>query len=337
MLRSVGFSVLLGLLTLGLGSIAASFPDPLSLSGTVLIHDPSLVQRQSDGKYYLFTTHNHGGILTATNLAGPWTSVGSILSSDSTINLPGRDDIWAPDVSFHNGQYYAYYAVSTFGSQASGIGLATSSSLDPGTWTDHGQVFASKSGDPYNAIDPNVVIDEKGSPVLTFGKFPWAFPSDIYQVNLGSNFQTVSGSATQVSFNSTNPQPEEGAFVWKHGNFYYLFFSSGLCCGFDANALPPAGNEYKVFVGRSSSAHGPFLDKSGRDLRQTGGTLVLASHGNVYAPGGQSIFTDSKSGKDVFVYHYVPVKSAKPYSDEFATLGLNAIDWSSGWPVLMSL
>ena len=88
-----------------------------------------------------------------------------------TLNdLAGRDDIWAPDVSFHNGQYYAYYAVSTFGSQNSAIGLATSSSMDPGTWTDHGQVFASTTGNAYNAIDPNLVIDEHGSPVLTFGE-----------------------------------------------------------------------------------------------------------------------------------------------------------------------
>lgn len=84
-----------------------------------------------------------------------------------------------------------------------------------------------------------------------------------------------------------------------------------------------------MFVGRSTSAHGPFLDKSGKDLRSTGGTLVLASHGNVYAPGGQAVFTDSKSGKDIFVYHYIPVSSPVPYSDAYASLGLNAIDWSS--------
>lgn len=84
-----------------------------------------------------------------------------------------------------------------------------------------------------------------------------------------------------------------------------------------------------MFVGRSKSAHGPFLDKYGKDLRSTGGTLVLASHGNVYAPGGQAIFTDSKSGKDIFVYHYIPVNSPVPYSDTYASLGLNAIDWSS--------
>ena len=70
--------------------------------------------------------------------------------------------------------------------------------------------------------------------------------SDLYQVDLTSNFESTTGSTKQVAFNSTSPQPEEGSFVWKHGSYYYLFFSSGLCCGFNASALPPAGNEYKV-------------------------------------------------------------------------------------------
>jgi arabinan endo-1,5-alpha-L-arabinosidase len=64
-------------------------------------------------------------------------------------------------------------------------------------------------------------------------------------------------------------------------------------------------------------------------MRETGGTLVLGSHGNIYAPGGQVIFTDKKTNKDVFVYHYVPVDSPSPFNDEFSSLGLNGIDWSS--------
>jgi arabinan endo-1,5-alpha-L-arabinosidase len=89
-------------------------------------------------------------------------------------------------------------------------------------------------------------------------------------------------------------------------------------------------------------------------MRETGGTLVLGSHGNIYAPGGQVIFTDKKTKKDVFVYHYVPVDSPSPFNDSFSSLGLNGIDWSSvscfkslvrclrlinikGWPVLTAL
>ncbi|EMD39838.1 glycoside hydrolase family 43 protein [Gelatoporia subvermispora B] len=317
----------------------ANFPDPLPLEGDFFfVHDPSLVQRRSDGKYFLFTTHDKGGIITADNLAGPWTVVGSILPNNSSIQLAGRDDIWAPDVSLHGDTYYAYYAVSTFGSQVSAIGLATSTSMDPGTWTDHGQVFQSTTGDAYNAIDPNLAIDDNGQTVLTFGEFSME-ASDIFQVNIANDFFTVDSNPRQVSFNSTPPQPEEGAFLWKHGDFYYLFFSSGTCCGFDASALPPPGDEYKVFVGRSISAHGPFLDANGIDLRSSGGTLVLASHGNIYAPGGQGIFVDRSTGseREVFVYHYVPVDSPEPYSDTFASLGLNGLDWTSGWPVLTEL
>ncbi|KAI0632307.1 endo-1,5-alpha-L-arabinosidase [Trametes polyzona] len=323
---------------LSLGSLAAplapAFPDPLPLKGDhVYVHDPSLIQRQSDGKYFLFTSHDKAGIITADDLAGPWTEIGSILPDGSSIDLPGKDDIWAPDVSFHNGQYIAYYAVSTSGSRDSGIGLATSPTMEPGTWTDQGLVFRTHEGDQYNAIDPSLIIDENGAPLLTWGSY-W---NDIHQFNLGSDFKTVQGDPVQVAFNSTPPSPVEGAFVWKHGDFYYLFTSSGQCCSFDPNNLPPAGNEYKVFVGRSSSAHGPFLDQAGVDMRNNGGTLVLASHGDVFASGGEGIFTDSKSGKDIFVYHYLHSQGAIAYKEANSSLGLNAIDWSSGWPVLTSI
>jgi hypothetical protein len=48
-----------------------TFPDPLPIQGpSFFVHDPSLVQRQSDGKYFLFTTYNKGGIITADELKG---------------------------------------------------------------------------------------------------------------------------------------------------------------------------------------------------------------------------------------------------------------------------
>ncbi|KAL1950447.1 hypothetical protein VTO73DRAFT_5571 [Trametes versicolor] len=332
------YTLCASLATLSLSSVASplatTFPDPLALSGAhVYVHDPSLIQRESDGKYFLFTSHDKAGIITADNLAGPWTEIGSVLPDGSAINLPGNDDIWAPDVSFHNGVYYAYYAVSVSGSMDSGIGLATSTSMDPGTWTDQGQVFATKTGDPYNAIDPTLTIDENGTPLLTWGSY-WG---DIYQFNLGNDFKTVATDPVQVAHNSTAPSPVEGSFVWKNGDFFYLFTSSGQCCSFDPNNLPPAGNEYKVFVGRSASAHGPFVDQAGVDMRNNGGTLVLASHGDVFAPGGEGIFTDSKSGKDIFVYHYLHSQGSIAYVEANSSLGLNAIDWTSGWPVLTSI
>ena len=38
-----------------------------------------------------------------------------------------------------------------------------------GSWTDHGEVFSSKKGDNYNAIDANV-IQADGKLLFTFGE-----------------------------------------------------------------------------------------------------------------------------------------------------------------------
>ena len=90
-----------------------------------------------------------------------------------------------------------------------------------------------------------------------------------------------------------------------------------------------------MLVGRSENVSGPYVDKDGhkltQDLKPPTGLLVLGSHGNIYAPGGQSIFEDPTSGRDVMVYHYVPNNSYGGPS----YLGINYLDFSSDWPVVV--
>ena len=155
-----------------------------------------------------------------------------------------------------------------------------------------------------------------------------------------------------------NGRRAEGSFTYKPASspYYFEFFSDGITpfigVSFSRSLpfvsphanftsitqdtdRPPAGQEYKVLVGRGSSPSGPFLDQSGNDitldLDPPTGTLVLGSHDNIYAPGGQSLFFDPVSGRDVIVYHYVP-------NDAFggpSYLGINYVDFSSGWPVIV--
>ncbi|KAG8721757.1 hypothetical protein FRC09_007416 [Ceratobasidium sp. 395] len=293
----VFFGALLGNLIasaygLGPGQTNSTYPLPIQLTGSaVYTHDPSIIYNEKSGYYYVFSTH--GGVARSKALKGPWVEIGSYLPTGCSIvsSNAGHCDTWAPDVININGTYFVYYSISQFGTQNSVIGVATSKTMEYGSWTDHGAVFSSKPGDNYNAIDANV-IQAGGRLLFTFGSY-WA---DIFQFELApSGLAPLSPSAPQLThlvLNQTSPQSAEGGFIYKpkQSAYHYLFYSSGGCCAFDPAALPAPGDEYKVYVGRSKSATGPFVDATGKPLTETGGTLVLASHGNIYAPGGNSVF-----------------------------------------------
>jgi len=87
-----------------------------------------------------------------------------------------------------------------------------------------------------------------------------------------------------------------------------------------------------MIVGRAISPQGPYLDRGGLDLRNGGGTILMSSHGNVYGPGGQSVFTDMVSGvaTPTLVYHYYDGGN-----NGTPTLGINRLGFTpDGWPVV---
>jgi arabinan endo-1,5-alpha-L-arabinosidase len=208
-----------------------------------------------------------------------------------------------------------YYAASTFGSRKSAIFLATSSTGLSGSWTNQGLVIESSDSNDYNCIDPNLFVDASGKWWLSFGSF-W---SGIKMVALNSSTGKRSDSTIlSIAKRTDNGGAIEAPFVTSHGGYYYLWVSFDLCC-------KGASSTYRVMVGRSSSVTGPYVDKSGKAMTSGGGTEVLAGHGSIHGPGGQSVFTDSDA--DVLVYHY--------YADSGASyLGINLIRYDNGWPVV---
>ncbi|CAN8097780.1 unnamed protein product [Discula destructiva] len=328
-----GLKSLVALLSLAafLPSLAsAAYANPGSCSGYCWAHDPAVVKR-ADGTYFRFSTGGGIQVAKATSLAGSWTYEGVALSSGSSISVTGNSgtDLWAPMVLLYGSTYYMYYSVSSFGSRVSAIGYATSTTMEVGSWTDHGATgVASDASKAYNAIDPTVFADAAGAYHMTFGSF-WG---DIYQVPMATPPTKPSSSSFNIAYNASSDHAEEGSFIYLRGStgYYYLFFSAGACCGYDTDK-PAAGLEYSIRVCRSTSATGPFVDANGVSCTASGGTTVLASHGVVYGPGGNGMLVDSTYGGAVLYYHYADTSIG--LADADYQFGWNELSWSTGWPV----
>ena len=228
----------------------------------------------------------------------PWHGECYVVQTTNTGFPPNKK---APDVYKINSNYYCFYAVSTAGSHDSVIGYATSPTMDPGSWTDQHALVSSNNNTPWNAIDPNFSVDANNKLRLQWGSY-W---ENIWIADLSVGSDAASASVAdnekQVAYDPAGNHQVEGAFLFNNGQYWYQFLSVGDCCTYDP--LPPAGEEYRIVACRSSSPTGPFVDAEGKSCTQGGGTTVLASHGNVYAPGGQGVLRDPAHG-DVLYYHY---------------------------------
>jgi arabinan endo-1,5-alpha-L-arabinosidase len=273
---------------------------------TGTIRDPSVIQR-SDGLWLRYTTEGNLRIASAPSLSGPWETkegeAGAMLPGGSVLQEGNERRLWAPNIFINNGIFYGYYCASTIGTQNSEIGVATSQTGESGSWTDHGSVGIPANSD-YNRIDANLFREcETCPPIFNFGS-SW---QDIFQTELDDTLLQMKAGApiTNVAEDATG-RLLEGAFQWWTSsdgvNYYYMFFSSGDCCGSPAEQTN--GEEYKVMVCRGTSATGPFVDRSGRACvgEDNVGELVLESHGEVWAPGGQGLVKDGE--RTAMYYHY---------------------------------
>lgn len=295
--------------------VNAQYPDPGPVSGATGVHDPSVVK--VDGTYFLANTAPNVALKTSTDRT-EWVDAGVAFPDGApwTTEYTGGDtNLWAPDISYHNGQYYMYYSASTFGSQHSAIFLATSATGASGSWTDQGVVIESSDADDFNAIDANLIVDADGNWWMPFGSF-WG---GIKMIPLDPSTGKRSGTdLLSLAARQDAGGAIEAPYITRHGNFYYLWVSFDKCC-------QGADSTYRVMVGRSSSVTGPYVDRDGTEMMAGGGTEVMASHGTIYGPGHQAVFTDEDA--DVLVYHWYAANGA-------SSLGINLIRYEDDWPVV---
>ena len=249
---------------------------------------------------------------------------------------PGVDEDWRPgqcllqdkpdwvsrEVPDQDGAYWApslldsktmYYSMSNDNAdcddcKATCIGRLTASGTAPNLkWTDMGREISctiepEKNGFP-SSIDPSTFIDNKdGRYYLIFGGGSiWIteldpttglqIDDDWWEEDSNNYFRLANG-----------PGPEddrewiEASYLHKHQNEYFLFVNWYDCCmGVDST--------YEIHIGKSKTGPlGPYFDKSGQNMLDGQGTLLLGSEGKYIGPGHASIF--KSDGKDWFSFHY---------------------------------
>jgi hypothetical protein len=298
----------------------------ISLHGDFFVHDPSPMNKCNGSYYIYFTGQDIPSISSQDKLnwvAGPPAFNATNFPLWTTNAVPGFTGFfWAPDVVSLNGGYYLYYAVSTFGSQVSAIGLATNSTLDPAVpgyqWVDQGPVIQSGSDVDYNAIDPSVLA-ANGHLWMSFGSF-W---SGIRMIQLDpATGKRISAASTVYSLATHPPSTAiEASCLAQNGSYYYLFVNWDNCCdGVDST--------YNIRVGRSLSITGPYVDQNGVSMESGGGTLFLESSGRFIGPGQAGLLVEAQT--NWFTYHYYDGNNSGA-----PTLGLGQMTWSTnGWPQL---
>ncbi len=297
------------------------------------VHDP--VMAKEDGVYYMFTTGMGIGMMSSTDLK-EWKMEKSPLDpipAWAPELVPAyRGHTWAPDIIKVGDNWYLYYSCSTFGKNISAIGVATNKTLNPNSpdykWTDLGMVIRSQPGiNDWNAIDPNVVIDENGKPWMTFGSF-W---DGIQLVQLADDMKTQIGEPVTIArrrptesvahgneFANTNAI--EAPFIVHHDGWYYLFVSYDFCC-------KGRSSNYKTAVGRSRSVTGPYMDKAGIPMTECGGEILVGPNTEYNGVGHCGVY--EMDGKWYFIAHAYD-KALRGASKLF----LRELKWKDGWPII---
>lgn len=315
------------------------------LWNTHFSHDPSIFKDESSGNYYVYSTDvgrlpKWGIQIRCSKDLINFKFLGWALADkipDEVKEWTNCRGLWAPDIIKVGNEYRLYYAASTFGSQNSVIGLAVSNSPE-GPFEPRGIVLKTRKGDPVNAIDPNIIIEEgTGDHYIVYGSF-WSGIS-ILMLDKETGLAKEEGFGKRIA---TRPGyvlgSVEGPYIKYNPKtgYYYLFVSYGSLF-----------SDYNVRVGRSKKVTGPYLDYNGVELTNlsinandvglkiTTGYRFGESQGWM-ALGHNSVLNDNG---EWFIVHHARPEPTGEYTEKevlrWPCMHIRRIVWSDdGWPLV---
>jgi beta-xylosidase len=264
------------------------------VGGITQIGDPYILL--FDGNYYLYATSSDHGfkVWESSNLVD-WTDKGLALDRNSTGNKWGKGNFWAPEVKFYKGDFYMTYSAIGENDKMKIRIAKCKSPLGP--FVNWSNPFLNSDQNSY--IDADLFIDDLGvylfyvkdcSENIIGGKHV----SQIFVSALNADLNQMTGIPKLILSPDQpweNPNSEwqwnEGPFVMKYDNKYYLFYSANYF----------ASADYSVGTASSDSPMGSWTKFAGNP--------VLKKNPEIHVSGpGHCMVTCSPDSSEFFiVYH----------------------------------
>ncbi|SBV98165.1 family 43 glycosylhydrolase [uncultured Dysgonomonas sp.] len=291
--------------------------------------DPTVIRVGKE--FYLYVTSGRVRGYKSTDLIN-WPRIGGSKSevfdkrpdfTDDDVNDTG---MWAPDINYYDGKYVMYYAISKWsGGATCGIGVGVSDKPEgpfvPPAGNSNGKLFVSAEIGVHNSIDP-CFVEEDGKRYLFWGSFYGIYMTELTADGMAVKDLTKKTLIAGKSF--------EAPYIHKRGKYYYLFVSTGACC-------EGMTSSYKVMVGRSESLSGPYLNKTGTDMKTFDAwnpsnyqPVVVKGDATFGGPGHNARIITDDNGIDWMLYHaYIDNGSSQ------RNLMLDRVKWDDeGWPIV---
>jgi len=287
--------------------------------------DPSIIDnRARDGYFYAYSTRN-GTNGTPTVVYLPvyrskdmihWEPLGNAFGGLNRPEWVSESSLWAPDINYINGKYVLYYALGCWDeSDRSASGVAWSDRPE-GPFTDVGMLVDIETQGVGNSIDPNF-FDDGDHKYLFWGSF--GAKSGIFAIELSSDGLSIKEGAQKVKIGTSM----EGTYVYKRGDWYYVFGSKGSCCS-------GAASTYHIIVARSKNVLGPYVGPDGKQLTDASFDYTILSGTEAFrGPGHNGEIITDDNGQDWMIYHAF----CKSNNYNGRCLVLDKIFWTKdGWP-----
>jgi arabinan endo-1,5-alpha-L-arabinosidase len=262
-----------------------------------------------------------------------WEHLGDALPMKPTW-ASGTQKFWAPHIHRNSSSYYLYYSAEP--DTKDGLCLAVAVSSKPeGPFVDMGKPLQCSPG--FENIDPMVFTDHASGKTLLY----WGSGfGPIRMRALASNMIEFESGSTELAVLSPEKTQEgnqdadrytpliEGAWVHKHGRFYYLFVSGNNCC--------EPNPHYAVLAARSESPAGPFLWRENDSrksivIENNNGPYIATGH-NALIPFGNTLVAlyHGISPQQMFVQNQIPGDRRVR-----RVLLMSKIYFKDGWPVVV--